>query len=281
MPRPTPQPLQEIERLRPLTHEGKAEIQGLVREHGFSLRPTTLTPLPGYPDYGYRLWTSSDRAFRLLLLHDLAPQAHGYQDTLEMYRPDARTSDTFTPLIGALRLERHGLLTDGATRIPHYTVDLAVLDEQPVYRKKGLAQAMYRVMLHQERVRLVSGRLQTPAGRRLWVRLASLPDLVVEGALLIAPGAFEQPAVADRLFGRLGLSSVGRYEYPPDPGLSHIETFHLFTFPVTQATSRQELKSFVRDRYTTLYRAMHPYGRHPQAAPEITDTILIVRAAES
>ena len=281
MPRPTPRPLQEIERLTPLPASGKAELQGLVRDHEFPLRPTTLTPLPGYPDYGYRLWTTPDRAFRLLLLHDLATQAHGYQDTLEMYHPNFRTRDTFRPSIGALRLERHGLLTDGATRIPHYTVDLAVLDEQPAYRKKGLAQAMYRVLLHQERVRLVSGRVQTPAGRRLWVRLASLPDLVVDGGLLIAPSAFENPAVADRLFGRLGLSSVGRYQYPPDPGLSALETFHLFTFPVTAATSKQELKSVVRDRYTTLYRSLHPYGRHPHAAPEITDTLLIVRAAGS
>jgi GNAT superfamily N-acetyltransferase len=65
-----------------------------------------------------------------------------------------------------------------------FQVGTITVDED--YRGRGLARALYGIVLTIMRKNLVSGSSQTPGGRRNWLSLASIPGVEVKGLVTVS-----------------------------------------------------------------------------------------------
>lgn len=249
--------LDEIERLAAgYFRGGKQTLDDIDDQLAFADRRMPMRSLRGHPGFGVRVsgpmrWNDDDRN-RLILLYDLTPKAHGYRDTTRRYKKAELASPTFRPLIGALIVyqKMSVKLVNGPT-VPVYGVDAVTLDEQDVYRGQGLGLALYRLAIVDNGWYLTAGEEQTPAGRALWVRLASQPDIQVDGCFELDDEMFDAPTpsrtIPDELFGKIGVDYVGKIREADS---------HFFTFPVQPAqtkASSQELTAVLKHRWTTLY----------------------------
>ena len=238
--------LSEIERLPASDFRGgKSFLYYGRRIHG------KIYPLPTHPGFGYNIHREqSGRPAIIITLFDLDPRRHGFLDTQRAYKEQEKNSRTFTPLIGELITTQytHSVKTDEGDSIDLYQVDAVGLDEQPVYRNKGLGLAMYKQLLDLENIALVAGLEQTPASRAVWNRLAMEPKILVEGLLSIPDTDFDEDEdVADSLFGKIGVDYLGK----------DFTSEHFFTFPVTATQTKEPQKKFKE----LMAVAKHPWAR--------------------
>jgi len=254
--------LSEIERLPASEFPGgKSSLYYRGRSRG------EIYPLPTHPGFGYNIRTQGSRPLELILnLFDLDPRQHGFLDKERAYTEQEKNSPTFTPLIGELITTRYTTMETKDNPIDLYEVDSVILDEQPVYRNKGLGLAMYKQLLGMENIALVAGAKQTPAGRAVWNRLAMEPNILVEGLLSIPDYKFdEDEEVADSLFGKIGVDYVGVSIHT---GQNDEFSVRFFTFPVTATQTKEPQKKFkelmavANHPWTRIYTRDYSMGRY-------------------
>jgi GNAT superfamily N-acetyltransferase len=117
-----------------------------------------LHPLPGGTDLQYSM--------------DKNP--HGYYVTIV----DPGLPGITQPVVVANLSLVDGVLPDSVQ------VGMITVDED--YRGRGLAKALYGIVLTIMKKTLISGSSQTPGGRRNWLSLAAIPGVEVKGLVLLS-----------------------------------------------------------------------------------------------
>jgi GNAT superfamily N-acetyltransferase len=151
-----------------------------------------------------------------------------------------RALNTPGQLIGKL------LTTPADTRTSHFPlpnavrVDTITVDED--YRGRGIAKALYGIVLTIMKLPLVAGSMQTPGGRKNWVSLASIPGVEMKGYVGLEHYDLTSRNI-DTVMGQLGGEYLGRAE----------DGEQFFTFDVQPSTTGQELEAYVKTSLSKIY----------------------------
>ena len=151
-----------------------------------------------------------------------------------------RALNTPGQLIGKL------LTTPADTRTSHFPlpnavrVDTITVDED--YRGRGIAKALYGIVLTIMKLPLVAGSMQTPGGRKNWVSLASIPGVEMKGYVGLENYDLTSRNI-DTVMGQLGGEHLGKSTTG--------EQF--FTFDVRPTTTGQELEAHVKTSLSKIY----------------------------
>jgi GNAT superfamily N-acetyltransferase len=151
-----------------------------------------------------------------------------------------------------------------------FEVDAITTHEK--YRGKGLGLALYGVALSELKLTLVAGHMQTPGGRKNWLKLATIPGCEVLGYLFVPDHSLqtkktpknlgkwndkswrtdyknkEASTLIDRIMNT-GAEYVGKFES------MYGGKRHMFTFPVTQNGNSNILKNAVAGSDVDIYSA--------------------------
>lgn len=254
----------EIERI------STSDYQGGKGELGILGKASKFHPLPGGAGFVYSIEGQEDPVIKIYDTN--RPEAKTtprpekqprelwteYYDRLErweqqqqkMRQQTPRTGQRTAPtLIGKLALySERGVPIPGAVRVATITVD-------EDYRGRGIAKALYGIVLTIMRRTLVAGDNQTPGGRRNWVSLASIPGVDVRGWVSLSEEDFRSDSEIhdrrlvkqveqniDTVMGKLGGQYIGRYggeEY--------------FAFDVQPNSSGRELEARVKTNLSRVY----------------------------
>lgn len=152
-------------------------------------------------------------------------------------------------IIGKLSLERNrGFPLTNALQV--YTI---TVDED--YRGRGIAKALYGIVLTIMKRPLLAGDSQTPGGRRNWVSLSQIPGVSMKGYVGIEDVELDYEKQAypagqrsvehtiDTIMGKLGGEYIGKGKY----GLE------FFAFDVKPTTSGKELEAYVKTNLSKVY----------------------------
>ena len=131
---------------------------------------------------------------------------------------------------------------------PAVQVDTITVHED--YRAQGLATALYGIVISILKLTLLAGGVQTPGGRKNWLRMAGIPGVEVKGYVEIDARAFDNPQQYQQLTRTMidKLMSAGG-EYIGRAGLRHC-----FAFDVVpgsgelQTAAKNTLKLYHTDR---------------------------------
>lgn len=118
-----------------------------------NINPSTLKPLPGGSDFAYAIETEGYLT-RVLLVD---------------------TKKNLTDAIAYLELTKD----DSPIKGKPLQVETITVDED--YRGRGLAKALYGIVLTIMKRPLLAGYSQTPGGRRNWMSLVNIPGVEVKG----------------------------------------------------------------------------------------------------
>lgn len=124
-----------------------------------------------------------------------------------------------------------------------YQVDTITTDED--YRGKGLGMVMYGIALSIMKLNLLAGELQTPDGRKQWLKLASIPGCEVTGYAMVNDSTFDgkkAEAVKDAIMS-IGADYIGQGRHKP------FGKWHFFSFPVKMG--KNELLNAIRGKVET------------------------------
>jgi GNAT superfamily N-acetyltransferase len=151
----------EIERLEPYYYSGgKDELERFQTPGKKRLRP-----LPGGSD----------------LLYTIRPDNYG--SNIYIVEPGI-PGITKPTIVASLSLVEPGIPITNAVKVGTITVD-------EDYRGRGLAKALYGIVLTIMKKILISGDSQTPGGRRNWLSLANIPGVEVKGLVQIIEREFD------------------------------------------------------------------------------------------
>ena len=135
-----------------------------------------------------------------------------------------------------------GQLTLNSVNVPGLKdplkVDSITVDED--YRGRGLAKALYGIVLAILKKQLVAGDSQTPGGQKNWVGISQIPGAQVYGYVMIDNDDLDE--YTDKVMGKLGGDYMG-----PGGG------YHFFRFAVRPNASGKELASYVKTKAINLY----------------------------
>ena len=148
-----------------------------------------------------------------------------------------------------------GFPLKGALQVGTITVD-------EDYRGRGLAKALYGIVLTIMKRPLVAGDSQTPGGRQNWVSLSQIPGVEMKGFMSFDSGFFDPDygeldgdsyakqankrigKTIDVIMGNLGGQYIGQVGRTGD---------HYFAFDVRPNTTGKELESFVKQNLAKVY----------------------------
>lgn len=109
---------------------------------------------------------------------------------IETMGPETRVQIVDPGIPGITRPDVVAVLNLDSSNLPN-TVQVGSITVDEDYRGRGLARALYGIVLTIMRKNLVSGSGQTPGGRRNWVSLASIPGVEVQGLVRIPNQIFD------------------------------------------------------------------------------------------
>jgi len=156
-------------------------------------------------------------------------------------------------LIGTLEISPHEWFPIGGA----VQVDTITVDED--YRGRGIAKALYGIVLTIMKRPLVAGELQTPGGRRNWVSLAGIPGVEMKGYVgfekyELVPNRPSQNKQAERnidtVMGQLGGDYIGQTP----------SGRHFFAFDVQPNTTGKELEAHVKTKMSKVYGDTYFYS---------------------
>jgi len=142
--------LTEIEKIPANQYSGGKDVLG-----DYTINPSTLKPLPGGSGFVY------------------AVESEGYLTKVFIVDPKKNPADA----IAVLELTN----SDLPIRLKPLTVETITVDED--YRGRGLAKALYGIVLSIMKRPLIAGHAQTPGGRRNWLSLVHIPGVEVRGII--------------------------------------------------------------------------------------------------
>lgn len=117
-------------------------------------------------------------------------------------------------------------------------VDAITVDED--YRGRGLARAMYGIVLTVMRRPLLAGTSQTPGGQKNWVSLYNIPGVEIHGYTMI--DNYELDEHTDDIMGRMGGDYMGARN-----------GYHFFKFDVGPTTTGAKLETWVKNTAIKVY----------------------------
>jgi hypothetical protein len=144
--------LTEIEKIPANQYNGGKEVLG-----DYTIKPSTLKPLPGGSGFVY------------------AVESEGYLTKVFIVDP----KNNPTEAIAVLELSTDSLPIPGKP----LAVETITVDED--YRGRGLAKALYGIVLTIMKRPLTAGFAQTPGGRRNWLSLANISGVEVKGIIQV------------------------------------------------------------------------------------------------
>ena len=218
----------EIERISKSDYEGGKDYLGYG---GISRKQ--LRPLPGGSGFLYSVQTDYNDVY-IKLWDPRGPDAeHG--------RPQ---------IIGKLALEKPwDFPLPNALQVNTITVD-------EDYRGRGLAKAMYGIVLTILKRPLKAGGSQTPGGRQNWVSLASIPGVEMKGYVSVDLDALNPNSrwadaddmkadekIIDVIMGKLGGQYIGTGKTDR----------HYFAFDVQPNSTGKELEAYVKQNLARVY----------------------------
>ena len=109
---------------------------------------------------------------------------------IETMGPETRVQIVDPGMPGITRPVVVAVLNLDPSTLPN-TVQVGSITVDEVYRGRGLARALYGIVLTIMRKNLVSGSGQTPGGRRNWLSLATIPGVEVQGLVRIPNQIFD------------------------------------------------------------------------------------------
>ena len=144
-------------------------------------------------------------------------------------------------------------------------VDIITVDED--YRGRGIAKALYGIVLTIMKRPLIAGSSQTPGGRKNWVSLANIPGVQIKGYFAMDDDDINPAAAADRsrfgdttpaganknidiIMGQLGGQFIGKSRYG----------YTYFSFDVKPDTTKNELTAAVKTKLSTVYNGSSDVG---------------------
>jgi GNAT superfamily N-acetyltransferase len=252
--------LPEIDRISSDDYEGG-------KKYLYGAKAKSFTPLPGGSGLLYRI-RDPKSASPIVTIWDPNPSADSgpppqmpyefgsqYQRRLEQWAKDQekaqRTGRREPQLIAKLALESLG------KRFPlpnALQVNTITVDED--YRGRGLAKALYGIVLTVMQRPLVAGTSQTPGGRQNWVSLSQIPGVEINGYVAvddddINPASQYSPRskketekIIDTLMGKLGAQYLGTAGY---------YDARFFAFPVQPNSTGKELAALVNTGLSKVY----------------------------
>jgi GNAT superfamily N-acetyltransferase len=147
-----------------------------------------------------------------------------------------RAGNTPGQLIGKLFLESANWFPiPDAVRVEVITVD-------EDYRGRGIAKALYGIVLTIMQVPLVAGSSQTAGGRQMWVSLASIPGVEIKGYVGLETYDLNSRNI-DTVMGQLGGEHLGQAK----------DGERFFTFDVQPNSTGKELEAYVKTHLSKVY----------------------------
>jgi GNAT superfamily N-acetyltransferase len=249
--------LPEIERLRTGDYEGG-------KKYLYAPQAKKLLPLPGGSGLLYHVGGS--KTFPIVTIWDPNPTAESgppprspyemnseYQARVKKWQAQQARGVQEPQLIAKLALSA----VDQRFPIPGaLQVETITVDED--YRGRGLAKALYGIVLSIMRRPLLAGESQTPGGRRNWASLSQIPGVEVNGYVAIddydldpandpSPlGKKQSEAMINTLMGRLGAEYIGA-----DTRGRTSQRF--FAFPVQPNLTGAEMEAMVKTGLSKIY----------------------------
>ena len=218
----------------------------------------TVGQLPGGSKLIYSIGTGDDRNQTIIKIWD--PENPKFLSGEVEPEPVPRPREASWEFAQRMRVWKHrqkstgapgeliGMLTVGNTRmIPlpgAVQVDTITVDE--AYRGRGIATALYGVVLTIMRVPLVAGSGQTPGGRKNWVSLSSIPGVNMKGyvaAMDDISAETEWSKDIDTVMGKLGGEYIGEDSY----------NRAVFSFDVVPDATGQQLEAYVNTNLSKIY----------------------------
>ena len=238
--------IQEIEKLRSYDYTGgKYQLSG---DHP----PKQLFKLPGGSGLLYSIKNTPNPVIQLWDPKNLQPKIgpkpvkRPYELAYEYYDRLDKWEEQYEKLKQQGRLGNKplciGQLTLNSANLPGLKdpleVDSITVDED--YRGRGLAKALYGIVLAILKKPLVAGQSQTPGGQKNWVSISQIPGVQVYGYVMIDNDDLDK--YTDEVMGKLGGDYMG-----PSGG------YHFFRFAVQPNASGKELASYVKTKAINLY----------------------------
>jgi hypothetical protein len=245
--------LDEIERLTPNDYRGgKSYLYGGNRAKRFE-------PLPGDSGFLYtiedprgeptiKMWDPNSETNDKKPVKDPYEFNSEYQTRLKKWEQRQRSGKKLPQIIGKLTLEKpYNFPLKNALQVGTITVD-------EDYRGKGLAKALYGIVLAVMKRPLVAGSSQTPGGRQNWVSLSQIPGVEMKGYVGLDDedinpddgwGYKTKSSLKniDIIMGKLGGQYMGKGRYDT----------HFFAFDVQPATTGKELEAHVKQNLAKVY----------------------------
>ena len=138
------------------------------------------------------------------------------------------------------------IITPADTRIDQFPlanavrVEVITVDED--YRGRGIAKALYGIVLTIMQVPLVAGTSQTAGGRQMWVSLASIPGVEIKGYVGLETYDLNSRNI-DTVMGQLGGEHLGQAK----------DGERFFTFDVQPNSTGKELEAYVKTSLSKIY----------------------------
>ena len=213
-----------INEIIPLSQRAfKGEIEPLSPEERRQLRGAK--PLPGGSKYFYKVIANTNGKTIRLIDHDHANK-----------------------VIGELII-----LTDVQFPIKN-SAHISSIEIDEAYRGQGLAKALYGIAMAILKYTLIAGNSQTPGGRRNWVSLYNIPNVVVQGYVMIDDAYLKNDNdFIDRIM-HIGAEYLGKIG-------GRKRTDHFFAFPLT--IDKLQLKNAIKGSDFDLY------SHHGHVATEV------------
>jgi GNAT superfamily N-acetyltransferase len=253
----------EIEKIGKGSYEGGKDA--MAHDYG---RTKTIRPLPGGSgllysvandgsgEYDIKIWDPRVKEFD----PGPPPQRYSWMTGAEYKRYVERWQERTenrkrefarSPghLVGKLAVEEpYKFPLRGALQVNTITVD-------EDYRGRGIAKALYGIVLTIMKRPLVAGSSQTPGGRQNWASLSQIPGVEMKGYIGLDDDALDtNPAISnprgvqkseqniDTIMGQLGGQYIGSKNYE-----------HYFAFDVQPTTTGRELQAYVDTKLSKLY----------------------------
>jgi GNAT superfamily N-acetyltransferase len=259
--------LAEIERLTSYDYEGGRESLT-----GFKITSDQQHPLPGGSGYTYQVESLGDH-IKISIIDPngkrARPQYYHYDDDEKFYddMADWHANPNGPQMIGRLQLYM------APTPFKAYKITIITTDE--AYRGKGIGFALYGIALTILKLTLISGSSQTPAGRKNWVNLATLPGVEVSGYLRVMDQVITTTNAPKRARTHAEQMIIDRNERAEKTidrimnlGGAYLgqktknnSLYHFFSFPIT--TSNTEVVNAVRGSDVRLYHGEEG-GQHAE-----------------
>lgn len=173
--------ISEIERLEKGDYEGgKGELS-----YFNTPRKNVVKPLPGGSGFEYAIRTEDSTRQTIFIVDPAAStkpvknrwdSSWDYAHKLDKWSKSKKQSGP--AIVAKLSIYKADIPIKDAVQVGSITVD-------EDYRGKGLAKALYGIVLSIMKKTLVAGGEQTPGGRRNWMSLASIPGVEVKGFVQI------------------------------------------------------------------------------------------------